>query len=216
MLSTPISRSLPMTLLWLVLATASLGFLAWIFAIDASLGNKLMGSVLLGGLGLAFLLLAIFGASRAPCPRCGATVTPDPTHEDLCRNCGELSIQRGKQVVLLAGNHIAEQPRFGLPLRPDIVFPTLCAHCGEQATRTVEVNYQLSFAWRALITASAAADGAIGYAHEKVTARVPVCDQHDDGGEIRDLHKQDVLLCVRSWGFARTYREANREKVVLL
>lgn len=96
-----------------------------------------------------------------------------------------------------------------------VQFPAACAHCGRAPTREVEVTYALSFAWKALIVVAAAASGGVGYADQRVRARVPVCDEHDDGGEIKDLDRADVLLFVRSWGFARGFVARNGGKVHL-
>ena len=198
-----------LTVSCVVVAAASWGLLAWIFAIDASGGNKILGSVLLGGLGLVALIGAALGSKKAPCPECGAKIYPDPDREILCDTCGAAVLQRGNEVERVEADHVAATPCFGLPLRPGATFPQLCAACGALATRTVPVEYRLSFVWRAFITAAAAAEGNLAYADEKVSAKVPVCDAHDDGGEIKDLHKADVVLCVRSWGFAKAYREVN-------
>ncbi|NUO51393.1 MAG: hypothetical protein HOV80_21270 [Polyangiaceae bacterium] len=206
---TQVSRSMTLTVSCIVVAVASWGLLAWIFAIGASGGNKIMGSVLLGGLGLVALLGAALGSKKAPCPECGAKIYPDPDREIICDTCRAAVLQRGDEVERLEPEHVASERCFGLPLRAGVTFPQLCASCGALATRTVPVEYHLSFAWKAFITVTAAAAGDLAYADQKVNAKVPVCDAHDDGGEIKDLHKEDVLLCVRSWGFAKAYREVN-------
>jgi hypothetical protein len=206
---TRVARSTTLTISCLVVAAASWGFLAWIFAIDASGGNKIMGSVLLGGLGLVALIGAAFGSKKAACPECGAKIYPDPDREMLCDTCNAAVLQRGDEVERVEADHVASTRCFGLPLRAGATFPQLCACCGALSTRTVPVEYRLSFAWKAFIAAASAAAGHLAYADEKVSAKVPVCDAHDDGGEIKDLHKEDVVLCVRSWGFAKAYREMN-------
>jgi hypothetical protein len=206
---TQLSRSMTLTVSCVVVAALSFGLLGYIFAVDASGGNKILGSVLLGGLGLAALVGAALGSKKAPCPECGAKIYPDPEREILCDTCGAAVLQRGDEVERVEADHVASARCFGLPLRAGATFPKLCASCGVVATREVPVEYRLSFAWKAFITASAAVAGDLAYADQKVNANVPVCDAHDDGGEIKDLHQADVLLCVRSWGFAKAYREVN-------
>lgn len=198
-----------LTVSCLVVATLSFGLLGYIFAIDASGGNKILGSVLLGGLGLVALIGAALGSKKAPCPECGTKIYPDPDREIICETCGAAVLQHGDDVDFLGPEHVASERCFGLPLRAGATFPQLCACCGALATRTVPVEYRLSFAWKAFITLSAAAAGDLAYADQKVSAKVPACDAHDDGAEIKDLHKEDVVLCVRSWGFAKAYREIN-------
>jgi hypothetical protein len=215
--ATRITRSWFNTIFWAVIAAGCLAFLVFVFVVDERTSSRIMGVVLIGGLGLGCTWLAVRGSDEAPCPGCGEAVQPNGDRESLCKACGALSLQRAREMVPLGDDHVASTRRFALPLGGlGVAMPPVCAACGAPATRTVEVSYRLSFLWKAVITVSAAASGSLAYADERVTAKVPTCDHHDDGGEIVDMHKNDLLLCVRSWGFARRFQDANRCRATLV
>jgi len=205
---TTIGRSWFFTIFWLVCVLGVCGL--YVAQMYSEKGAGLFSQVFCGGLVLLFLSLAIFGSDTADCPDCGEGISISKDGDrSLCDGCQQLVISKQAR-AFVASEHVFEaEPAFHMPLKYDVVMPDCCAACGREATRTVPIHFNTSLGWKLLTGAAALASGQLSYANEKVTLQVPHCERHEDGAVLKDKDKPTLILFVKSYKFARDYKEKN-------
>jgi len=201
----------------LALLGAALGCLALSGLLFATIveGPISTGIALIPGvLGTIFVVMAVAGAGRAPCPSCGHALDGLSTGRNeavLCDRCQRYLEGANGTLGITPPDRVADRPVFSVDLPNQFEFPPQCCLCPRPATHREEASITVPASSDLLKNAATGAltGGVLGRTGggTKYTVGIPHCDEHKGGAELGT--GRPVALRFRSYAYWSAFRARN-------